>query len=75
MAINIEKKEVSEYRKQNEFMQDFLVGIRDMNVGQSFTVKKMSANHRSILAAMKTLMGRRYACRTEGNKIRIGRTK
>lgn len=52
---------------------EFLIAIRDLQVGQSFLIDKIPSNFRIILAAMPILMGRKYVSRKDGLKFRVGR--
>ena len=75
MAIKIENIQVEpvQVARRGEEWNDFLIALRDLQVGQSFVVKTMPSNYRLIVSAAQTLMNRHFiSCKVEGGH-RIGR--
>jgi len=71
MAVNIE--DVTMLEPVQKKWDEFLIGLRDLQVGQSFVVTKIPSNFRIVLSATQVLMGRRYMSRKEPDGYRIGR--
>ena len=54
--------------------QDFLIGLRDAEVGQSFVAPDFKQNYRLILSVTETLLGKKFRTRKDPDgKVRIGR--
>ena len=70
--LKIENKQVT---PQDSEWRDFLFGIRDLKVGQSFVLPTFSSNYRIAVSVLKTVVGREFVTRKEKNGYRVGRIK
>lgn len=61
---------------ENGNWKDFLVGLRDAQVGQSFVAPDFKQTYRLIISATEILLGKKFRTRKEPDgRIRIGRVE
>lgn len=74
--LKIENKPVEPIggtRRRNISFADFVIALRNLEVGQSFLMT-LDSNDRMAIAIVQILYNRRYVSRKEGERHRIGRT-
>lgn len=64
------------YRSDAGIWNEFILGVRDLEVNQSFVIPKMPQHYRVVLSAAKTLLNRRFVTRvTDEGHYRVGRVE
>ena len=70
--INIEDKPVNDKKKH---MVDFLFAVRELEINQSFVVKKLLSDYRQALSAAGILMDKKFSTVKEKDGYRVGRIR
>lgn len=73
MSFKIENVKIT--RNKSSRMYDFLIALNALKVGQSFAFDGMSNNFRVILASTDILCGKKFVCKKDGIRYRVGRIK
>lgn len=74
MTVKIEDVPLKDSRSEAGW-EDFLVGLRDLEAGQSFWFPVFTSQYRTVMCAAKTLLNRSFISRKDGDGYRIGRLK
>lgn len=71
--MKIENKKMNKVSRSKDDFKEYLLTLKKLKPGQSFVTEKMPSHYRLAISISQVLLGAEFACRTEGNKHRVGR--